>query len=230
MKAPSPWAPVPPCLSEARLPAARRCLCRLPDRLWARAGPGAGLQAAPGWTVVGRRPESLGGVRAGGRRRLRESPGGGFPQKPPQAAGPVAPGDWPGRSGFVDPDGLEMRSSAQGVPSRAWKCFKGPGAGSGSRVTRERSLPPPASRRPPGPAAEWGPLSASQALAPLSPCQILIKRILIMINGGGLAAWAWPGSRPTSSHRKAEDGRSDPWQGHHTVLGCGKALPVQTLP
>ena len=138
LESPVTAGPCPPCLSEARLPVARRCLCRLLDRLWARAGPGAGLQAAPGWTVVRRRPESPGGGGAGGPRRLRESPGGGFPQKPPRAPGPAGPGGlarslWLPRS--VDPDGLEMRSSAQGVPSRAWKCFKGPGAGSGGRVT-----------------------------------------------------------------------------------------------
>ena len=135
----------------------------------------------------------------------------------------------PVRFGFVDPDGLEMRSSAQGVPSRAWKRFKGPGAGSGSRVTRERSLPPSASQRSPGPALRMGASECQPGTGP-SPCRILIKCILIMINGGGLAAWAWPGSRPTSSHRKAEHGRSDLWQGHHIVLGCGKALPAQMLP
>ncbi|CAI9167314.1 unnamed protein product [Rangifer tarandus platyrhynchus] len=70
--------------------------------------------------------------------------------------GPPYNGKIRGRSLERDPDGLEMRSSAQGVPSRAWKCFKGPGAGSGGRVTRERSLPPPASRWPPGPACRVG--------------------------------------------------------------------------
>ena len=89
---------------------------------------------------------------AGSENRPEAASHRSFPGRPGQRA----LGDQPVRFGFKDPDGLETRSSALGVPSQAWKCFKGPGAGSGSWVTRERSLLLPASQQLPGPALRVG--------------------------------------------------------------------------
>lgn len=118
--------------------------------------------------------------------------------------------------------GWAARSHGRGQAQRGHPCHPPP-PGPGTRPT--------ASRSPPDPAHRAGPLTAGP-LAAGSPCQpstglllrqILIKRILIMINGGGLAARAWRVSRPTSSYRKDKDGKSDPWQGTaHCPTAVGK--------
>ena len=98
-----------------------------------------------------RRPESPGGGGAGGRSRLRESPGGGFPQKPPRVAGPVGPGGsassvWLRGSGWTGNAQLRTGCSKPGLETlqRPGSRVRQPGhTGAVTPAVRQPAVPRP---------------------------------------------------------------------------------------
>lgn len=169
------------------------------------------------------RPVYTGGGEGGCSDRLRESPRGTFPQWPPWWPGQRASGELDHSvllrgSGWTGNTQGPHREDGAGPPGKASKGWE-PSRAASSHRHAEPSAVPRATRQPaaPGdPAHRAGPASASpsaagcdrQPSAGLFLRQILIKRILLMMSGGDLAARAWRASRPTSRRRKDEDAKA----------------------
>lgn len=202
----------------------------LPSRGRAPTSPGSLTTAGPAREWQPRcGPERAGhereaGLRgAGGSVGLRQASSRISPPRPPRrgAWGQGQSASGPGEVAFfVNLDELEARRSSGRSGQENWKSFKGLGPGPGSAPSRT----PPAARLP-DPARGRGPRTTGPRAAGSSPtkpglllCQILIKRILIMISGGNLAARPGRPPGPPPATGKTRMARVTLGKGQHIVL------------
>ena len=208
---------------------------------WSSGRPGA---VASEWPQASK-PASGKTVREGqaflGAGRLQRAQGIALRHLPTEASldsRPGRQGPWPRDTGSVvclvdlDPDGLEMQESTLGVPAGQQEALqRARDRASGQcRQPWTHSPSPAVSHQPPAPAHRRGSdhqpapgrrEAPDNQAGPLS-WHILITHILTVIDGGDLAR-GLAGLQATSSYRKDQDGKSDPWQGPaHCPTAVGK--------